>query len=179
MSRIQVILLVAAGALSVGSAAAGQASRNISEQTSFSAEDSGVQHPVTIPTAVMALLGKEGEVRDTAEFERIPISRVPANWFSASAIRLGPNGTSDLIVAAEGPLVGGNVEAFWVVIRTGASYRIALRIHAHDLAVQRRRSHGYRNIQASGETCCTITSAEFQFDGTVYRRAWSKTENIQ
>lgn len=149
------------------------------EQTSFSAEDSGMQHPVKIPAPVMALLEQDRRVRNVADYEDIPVSRIPASWFSASTIHLGSGGESDLIVAGEGPLMGANVETFWVVVRARTGYRIALMVPAHDLSVQQRRTRGYRNIRASAETCCTIMIAEFRFDGTAYQRAWSKTENIR
>ncbi len=178
MRRVQVAVLISAAAFWLGASAAGQIAPRGPEQTSFSAEDSSVRRPVTIPPAVMALIENDSLVRDTAQYENTAVGRVPASWFSASAIHLGSDGSSGLIVAAEGPLAGGNVETFWVVLRMGNGYRIVLAIAAHDLDVQRDRTHGYRNIRASAETCCTITTAEFRFDGIRYRRAWSKTENI-
>jgi len=157
----------------------GQAEARVAEQTNFSAEDAGVRHPVVIPAEVMELLAGDAMVKHAAEYEHVPLNRLPSSWFSASTIHLGSGKKADLIVAAEGPLAGANVEVFWVFVRTSDGYRLALMNPAHDLEIRKRRSHDYRDIRTLGATASAVTTVNFKFDGAVYREASARTETIR
>lgn len=174
-----IIGIVASVLVSAGAVTVGQTAPRSVEQRHFSAEDEGVKHPTAIPDEVLAILAKDDMVRDQLEHESIAMVLPPQSWFSASQIHLHETGENDLIVVAEGPLVGANVDTFWVFIHTSQGFKLALTIPAHDLAVLSRRSHGYRNIAASAENCCTITNAYFRFNGKEYERYSSKTEDIK
>jgi hypothetical protein len=52
-------------------------------------------------------------------------------------------------------------------------------IPAHDLIVTQTRFNGYRNLEAYGMTCCTITTTRVRFDGREYKLYFSKTEDIK
>jgi hypothetical protein len=149
------------------------------EQRHFSAEDEGVKNPSEIPNDVMAILRTDKLVQNVAEDENIPLERIPAKWFSASRIRLGSDEANDLIVVAEGPLAGGNVDVFWVFIQQNQTFKLALVFPAHDLIVKNARSHGYRDIEAMGATAITVTTVRFKFDGAVYKEYTSKTKDIK
>jgi hypothetical protein len=149
------------------------------EQRQFSAEDEGARHPVSIPAEVMTILGNDKRVQSVAENENIPMDKVPSEWFSASAIHLGGPDRRDLIVVARGPLAGANVDVFWVFIHEKQGFRLALMVPAHDLVVKSARTHGYRNIEASGATANTITTAQFKFDGETYEEYVSTTDDIK
>lgn len=82
------------------------------EQTHFSAEDETVNHPVAIPAGVLAILARDELVHAALGDQKISPADIPPSWFSAAEIQLGNKDERDLIVAAEGPLVGGNISAF-------------------------------------------------------------------
>jgi hypothetical protein len=160
-------------------AQAGKSPHNEIVQTHFSAEDEGVKSPVMIPPEVMVILGEDDIVKRQMENEEPRPAELPQSWFSASKLRLGPTRTDALIVQATGPLVGGNVVVFWAFIQFQVGWKLGLMIPAHDLIVTQTRFNGYRNLEAGAMTCCTITTARFRFDGRVYKRYFSKTEDIK
>ena len=82
------------------------------EQTHFNAGDAIVERPVTIPRNVLTILERDNHVKQALNYEGIAPENLPASWFSASEIALGSSGEKDLIVAAEGPLIGANVDTF-------------------------------------------------------------------
>ena len=106
-------LLVAGAVLNFGCVpVAGQTTRPNQEQTEFSAEDEGVKHPVPLPGEVLAILQRDDLVKNELKYDEKAPGKLPATWFSASEITLGSSGENDLIIAAEGPLVGANVDNF-------------------------------------------------------------------
>lgn len=149
------------------------------EQTVFSAEDERVKHPVLIPNEVLAILRGDGLVKRELDYAGIAPENLPASWFSASEIALRSPGERDLIVAAEGPLVGANVDTFWVFIYSGNGYTLVLTIPALGLSVKNSRTNGYRDIEAAAATAVKITTASFRFDGQEYKIYSSKTEDIK
>jgi hypothetical protein len=162
-----------------GFAAHAQAAHQNHEQTNFSAEEEGVRNPVVIPAQVMSILGSDDRVHDELKYDNIAPDKLPSSWFSASQISLGPSGPKDLIVVAEPPLNGANIVTFWIFIQVNGQYKLALITRAHDLFVEKRHSHGYRNITASAETCCRLTTVHFQFNGSEYKKSSEKTEDIK
>lgn len=158
---------------------AGQCSNGTKEQTQFSAEDDGVKQPVTVPNEVLRILSNDERVRSELENEKITADKLLPSWFSTTQIALGSRGSTDLLVMGEGPLRGANVITFWVFVQTNSEYKLALMTRAHDVDAQRKRTHGYRNLEASAETCCTITTVEFRFDGNQYKESSEKTEDIK
>ncbi len=127
----------------------------------------------------MTLLSEDGLVRDALKYDNITPDKLPPSWFSASQISLGPNASKDLIVVAEPPLLGANIVTFWVFIQSNSQYKLALMTGAHDLLLEKHRSQGYRNITASAETCCRITTVHFHFNGAEYKESSEKTEDIK
>ena len=148
------------------------------EQMRFSAEDSSVKHPVQIPQEVMSILQQDDMVRNVAENQKVALDKLPAEWFSASRIELAHGGPKDLVVAAEGPLAGGNVEVFWVFVHQSDGFTLALVVPAHDLVVKSTRSHGYRDIDALAATAATVSTVRFRFDGRSYLPYRSTSEHI-
>jgi hypothetical protein len=149
------------------------------EQIHFSAEDLSVKHPVEIPQDVMRILQQDDMVRNFAEDQKVALDKLPAGWFSASRIELGRAGPRDLVVAAEGPLAGGNVEVFWVFVHQSHGFGLALMVPAHDLVVKSTRSHGYRDIDALAATAVIVTTVRFRFDGRSYLPYRSTSEHIR
>lgn len=148
-------------------------------QESFSAEDEGVKRPVTIPNEVMKILAQDDMVRTQMQNDETRPTEVPASWFSASEIRLGRTPANDLVIQAAGPLVGANVDIFWVFVHAHDEWKLALEIPAHDLIVMRRRFNRYRILEADAMPCCMITTARFRFDGTRYERYFARTQDIK
>lgn len=138
------------------------------EQRHFSAEDEGVQRPVSIPQSVLDILVKDDGVREVMENEDPPRKTAPESWFSASEIHLaGPN-EKDLIVVGEGSLSGANVVMFWVFRPAAGGYDLVLTGSAHDLDVLNKRWQGYREIELSAESAVEFFSSTFRWDGHRY-----------
>jgi hypothetical protein len=171
----------AAGALAVAFLAptGGQSRATHREQTDFSAEDEGVKHPVVIPEPVLAILCNDERVRNELKYEKITPDHLPTSWFSAAEVHLSKPSERDLIVVAQGPLMGANVDVFWVFTRGGATYALALTIPAHDLIVEKSRSNGYRDLESMGATAATVTTVSFHYDGDHYREYSEKTEDMK
>ena len=56
-----------------------------SEQRVFGVEgDAVVQHPVTIPSRIMKLLGEDEDIKQLLENENLAADKLPPNWFSAA-----------------------------------------------------------------------------------------------
>jgi hypothetical protein len=170
---------VTAGLAMISVGAAGQSGTRQKEQTHFTAEDAGVQHPVKIPAGVMAILRNDERVRNILKSENLRPEALPESWFSAAEVYLGAPHEADYIVAAEGPMVGANISPFWVVIHTAAGYKLALSLSAHDLEVGRTRAGSYRDLTIYSMTAMTITTVHFRFDGNEYKESSEKTENIK
>lgn len=148
------------------------------EQLAFSAEDSAVKKPVAIPADVMAILAKDEMVKNELENENLPVDKIPAEWFSASAVHLSKANLTDYVVMAEPPLAGGNVVTFWVFRDTGHGHDLVLTAPEHDLIVKKTRSNGYRDIELDAMTAVTISTVLCRFDGKQYKEYKSKQKNL-
>ena len=162
-----------------GRACAQKPPRQEPEQTHFSAEDESVKNPIAIPDDVLALLRQDKMVRSSLEYEGIPPEKLPLSWFSASAIHLSGPGEPDLIVAAEGPLMGANVENFWVFRHTDHGYDLVLNAPAHDLIVVRTVWNKLREIEVLGATAASVHTVRLRFDGRRYVLYRDKWEDIR
>jgi hypothetical protein len=165
--------------LACGRGRANCPSSHQSEQREFSAEESGVKRPVPIPESVWATLREDELVQGVLEDEGIPVTKMPASWFSASAIHLSDSGRADLIVMAEGRLRGANVITFWV-FRYGANgYELVLTAPAHDLIVKNTRWKGYRDIELVSATADQFSRVLLRFDGKRYGQFKTSSEPIR
>jgi len=124
-------------------------------QDHFSAEDETLPNPVPLPNDVLALLEKEKRVQDALQNENPPGNKVPASWFSATEVHLSSQAQPDLVVRAEPPLSGADLE-----IRAG-------------------RSNGYRDIEMVAMTSREIHTVLYRFDGQRYVVYREKTEPIR
>jgi hypothetical protein len=180
MQRLCFIVAIVAALLALGAQSAlGQSAPRQREQSHFSAEDEDVHDPVAIPAAVIAMLAKDELVRNVLDDQKIAPGDLPASWFSAAEVRLGSKGEKDLIVASKGPLLGANIDPFWIFIHDIRGYRLALSTSTHDLIVKGRRTHGYRDLELDAMTASTITTAQFRFNGNEYKESAEKTEDIK
>ena len=161
-----IFLLIAFSVCGPGSAQVKQPIR--SEQRHFSAEDTGVKKPVVIPDDVLAILAKDERVRLTVEYEKPLDGKLPASWFSASAIHLSSPDKTDLVVVGVGPLLGANVTTFWIFSATPNGHELAMTAAAHDLIVKKTLWKGYREIEMSGETAVEITRVQYRWEGKQY-----------
>jgi stringent starvation protein B len=160
-------------------AAEGKQPPHPSEQVHFSAEDSGVKHPVSIPKDVMAILERDEMVLTALENENIPAEKVPLSWFSASTIHLSSPHQVDLVVMAVGSLRGANVTTFWVFCSTPRGYKLVLEAAEHDMVVLNTRWKGHRDIELVYMTARDISTVLCRFDGKVYTGYKTKSEHIQ
>ena len=168
--KIRWVLLVFLTCLSAARSLPAQNKRPVaSEQTVFSAEDSGVKRPVSIPEDVMAILRKDEGVLPVLDYENVRPENLPASWFSAAEVHLTLSSTPDLVVAAEPPLAGGNVDTFWVFRATAHGHELMVTAPAHSLALKSTRSHGYRDIELLSNTAVAFHTVILRFDGTEYK----------
>jgi hypothetical protein len=178
MMRIPVFLAVGL-MLSVTFGAVPQSTQTLgSEQTEFSAEYEAVKKPAKIPDDVLALLRQDDRVKNALEDGKIPPGELPTSWFAASAIHLSGPGEPDLIVAAEGPLMGADVEDFWVFCHTEHGYKLVLNVPTHNLIVKETYWKGHREIETSAETAKVFTSVLFRWDGKKYVEFQEKSHNL-
>lgn len=127
MKSILCSLIVGAALALCSVAVRSQAPQQHREQTVFSAEDANVKNPVSIPNKVLAILRSDDRVKNELEYSGIAPENLPTSWFSASEIVLGSSGEKDLIVAAEGPLVGQMLTLFGSLFIDERSTRLCLR----------------------------------------------------
>jgi hypothetical protein len=139
-----------------------------SEQSHFSAEDEGVEKPVEIPDDVLTILRQDRLVRNVLRSQETPTERPPQSWFSASTIHLSNSGGSDLIVVAEGPLAGANVDAFWVFRDTANGHELVLMAPAHDLVIRKTTWMGYREIELMSATAVQWSDVLLRWNGEKY-----------
>ena len=138
-----------------------------------------MEKPVPIPQGVWDILTTDELVCGKREGEHISPKDVPLSWFSASAIHLSNSEKVDFVVMGEGPLRGANIIPFWVFRATADGYKLVLEASVHDLIVKNNRSHGYRDIEMSGETALRYTSVLFRFDGEQYKRLRVRSEEMK
>src|SRR5471030_543390 len=74
------------------------------EQIEFSAEDSAVKQPVSIPGDVKEQLSRNEVVQTQLENENLPAENLPASWFLASKVHLSSTRRTDLIIVANSPV---------------------------------------------------------------------------
>jgi len=150
-----------------------------SEQRHFSAEEDGVKKPIPIPEAVLATLKQDEHICSVLEYENISAEKIPASWFSASAIHLSRPEQTDLVVMEVGPLRGANVITFWIFSATTHGYRLVLMAPAHDLIVKNTRWKGYREIELVSMTALEISTVLVRFDGERYNKYKARSEHIR
>jgi hypothetical protein len=149
------------------------------EQSRFSAEDESVQKPVAVPQDVLTALTRDSLVRAALKDRKIPAERIPASWFSASAIHLGNARETDLIVMAVRPVHGVNATKFWAFRPAASGHELVFTGGGHDLRVRNTRRNGYRDIEALGITMLKPWSDLYRFDGKRYIRYNEKVEEIR
>jgi hypothetical protein len=155
------------------------AQTHVSEQADFSAEDAGVRTPVPIPADVMDALRSERDVQKILESENIPKENLPAPWFAASSIHLGPQNEVDLVIVGQPPVAGSNVAPFWVFRSTSKGHELVLTAYVHDLIVTKKMSNGYREIKLLSATAVNVSRVLLRFDGSKYQEYRSKLEPIR
>ena len=149
------------------------------QQLAFSAEDNGVEHPVPVPSDVLAILRKDEGVKSVLESENILPKNLPSSWFSVSIVHLSAAKRNDLVVVGQPPVSGANVTSFWVFRATAHGHELVLYAPAHDLIIKNTRWKGYRDIEFAGMTAAEITTVLCHFDGRRYRAYRTKAEPIQ
>ena len=173
-----VIWLALSSIATQGTIAAGQVN-NKAPQQNFSAEDGGMQKPVSLPAQVLDILSRDAGVSNQLGDSESKVTKPPASWFLASEIALGPTRQNDLIVEANGPLAGANVVTFWIFLRRGRNWELAFTAPAHDLRILRARSREYRQLETLRATCCKVTKVRFRFNGERYEEWAENTEDLK
>jgi hypothetical protein len=178
-SRCSVALATLSMLLSATSLAAAQSGHPIGEQRHFSAEDTSVSNPASIPPAVMAILAQDELVKALRPAPGTAASEAPpANWFLASQVPLGNPGEAGLIVIGTGPLTGPNIVMFWLFRLKGGRPQLLLRTGGHDLILLPSHSHGLADVETESVTTQRSNAYLFRFDGTTYQLAHQSSRRI-
>jgi hypothetical protein len=168
MNSRKTSLVLMAVLISCSAAIAQRKASHPSEQTHFSAEDSGVHNPVPLPDDVLAILKEDEGVRNMLESDNIPADKIPLSWFAASVIHLHAPEEKDMVVEAQDELRGANTNRFWIFRPTARGYELILDTMGHDLLVKKKRSKGYRDIELLAVIALKPVSVLYRFDGKQY-----------
>jgi hypothetical protein len=171
------LLLLAAGCLTMADAQTRSSTTHV-EQTQFSAEDDAVQSPVRIPDDAWAIITSDRNTKIYQD-DGVTPAEPKRSWFSAAVVHLQNSARNDLLIAAEGPLSGGNIETFWIFLDTPNGMRLVLTAGAHDLIIHNTRRNGYRTIELDSVTCCRISTTMLRYERGEYREYRNVAKNIQ
>ena len=147
------------------------------EQTRFGLEES-VARPVSIPEAVLSILGDDSEVRTSGcAVNDQTANKISASWFEASQIHLdGPKEVDLLVKAKDGCLFGANIGPFWIFRKTQQGYELLLTVNALGVRLLSRTTNGHKDISSGAVAGGKFVSVFYQFDGHRYVEAGSKVE---
>lgn len=155
-----------------------QAKKNLpQEQTKFGLEET-VTRPVSIPQAVLSVLGDDAEVRASrCVVNDQTADKISAAWFEASQIHLdGPKEVDLIVKAKDGCLFGANIGPFWFFRKTQQGYELLLTVSALGVRLLPPTTNGHKNISAGAVAGGKFVSVLYQFDGHRYVEARSKVE---
>jgi hypothetical protein len=144
-----------------------------SAQSMFSVFSDG-EFPVTCPTVLppgaRRVLASVPYLRGTMRYEGV--RDLPADWFSATYVHLGPAGERDLLAIGKGPLLGANVGPIWVLrpMRTGWTI-IVDGAPVLGVKISEHRTNGYCDLVISNVTAGQVYTGILRFDGRVYQLA--------
>jgi hypothetical protein len=145
------------------------------EQSSFNAEDMTVERPVSVSEDALQVLRRDEQVLRYLEDEGKSAPDLSAESFLASEVHLGGEDEIGLIVIGEGKLRGANVVTFWVFRRLANGYKLVLKTAAHDLTLQDKRWHRFRNIEAATPIARRASIVVYRFDGEQYKVSETKS----
>jgi hypothetical protein len=152
--------------------------RQAQEQTAFSAEDEGVRKPVPVPKDILSLLAQDEFVRNAMEYSGSPMKTPPQKWFSASVVHLGSPNENDLIIQARGPLMGANIDTFWVFLGKPTGHVLVATAPVHNLRVLKTRWGGYREIELFSATAVECSTVILRHNGAKYEEYSEKSGPI-
>jgi hypothetical protein len=144
------------------------------EQSSFSAEDENVRHPVPVPPWATEILKRDADIKELMTNEHT--RDLPDASLLASKIHLAGLNEEDLIVVGSGRLLGANVTPFWIFDER--EMRLLLKARGHDLSIKNSRSKGYKDIEVQEATADRVSHVLFRFNGTGYEQSGVRTERI-
>jgi hypothetical protein len=148
------------------------------DQRLFSAEESAVKHPISIPEDVKMMLSHNVGVRNLLENKNIGTEELPASWFSAATVHLNDSPEQYLMVMAVGDLRGTNVTTFWVFQPSDKGYRLILTATAHTMNIRAVLWKGLREIEFFSNTAVEVSKGLYRYDGIQYALYKSTSEKI-
>lgn len=154
-----------------------------SQQTNFGVEEE-FDRPVALPAAALEALKASklsaGMLRDCAQNDGVDINQIPTSWFVASEVELSRGRSSGLVVRGEHRcFFGAHIIQFWVLSKSGETYRVVFTGKADGMEVLRHRTHGYRDLQLTIVTQAgrEINVVTFKYVDGEYRESDSRTEH--
>ena len=103
--------------------------------------------------------------------EQLSIATIPAKWFQASEVHLGPKNETDLLFMALGISLGPYRAGYWLLRPTSEGYEIVLSTQTHDLTLLRSKTNGLRDIETGLPTGGKRYSDRYRFDGDQYQKS--------
>jgi len=174
--------LLSAALVILGCAQAGAYRLGQQEQTSFGTEvipgEQRVKRPVPVPDMVLQILRTDDGVKSCLESNPLSAGQELGTWFIVSEIHLDGPAEVDLVVVPsmrgeEAPcfLTPAGIGQFWMFLRTGRGYQLALKAFGNGLSVLKTRNNGYRDLQTVtlGQAGKYETTITFRFDRGQYR----------
>jgi hypothetical protein len=162
------------------------------EQSGFGTEEvpgePRIKRPLPVPDAALQILKTDGGVKSCLEHNRLAPGQDLGPWFIASEIHLGGPHEADLVVVPtfrgrEGMCFqsAAGIGLFWIFLKSGEQYHLALKTWGGGLEILGSRSNGYRDIQTGtlGQAGRFLTTVTFHFDGARYQKYQEETKKNQ
>ena len=146
------------------------------EQIMFAMEGVPLSHPIDLPDNALRMMRKNPTVLDCLKQGQSP-DDIPGMWFVASEIHLSTSGQSDLVVMprdmSESPsanrfLFHAHSMPFWILLKRGKAYTIALEANVQMLKVLSTASQGHRDIETTATNLNETTNWLYRFNGEKY-----------
>lgn len=144
------------------------------ERRTFSADDSQLEHTITVPEPILAKLARDPDIIKLLA----PGQTLPATWFTAAEVAL-KEGERDIVLIGASPILGANVTTFWIFGPDATGSQLLLKVVAHTIQATNDRSRGYRNIEAMSATAKGLVVSTFKFDGKRYDHSKTKTTSLR
>jgi len=133
--------------------------------------ESPVVRPVNLPGDALRVMKQNKTVPACFEDGQSK-DDIPETWFIASDIHLSDSNETGLVVMPRSPdgacLLGAHTMPFWILLKRGGKYTVALEANVLTLRALSSVSHKYRDIETTAENLNETTKWLYRFDGEKY-----------
>ena len=127
-----------------------------------------LRNTVKIPAAIQAQLERSEEVAQCLR-QGDENTRFSPSWFQATKIDLNDDGRSEYVVkSAKDCLYGPRAATWWIFSPSGRGFRQVFYESVISFALQKRRTHGFRDIRTE-TVMMNIIRNTWRYDGREYK----------